>query len=205
MVINRADRARRAGTEVDKTITSEARRDEHWRYMPDLARAVVQDLQDKPRAAETDASQTYDYVQFPVDITMKYHARTKRFTASLPRDRALAILVKIDEAKRMMWTERVRGPRAGMVIHQIVVKRAQVWVWQEKPRERQPHTITATTSHQVPSSATSLPELLVQGQPRTRRQNAWPSVPAESVYRQLLLYGNPWLCHDDSWQRPCCT
>ena len=69
LVINRADRARRAGTEVDKTITSEARRDEHWRYMPDLARAVVQDLQDKPRAAETDASQKYDYVQFPVDIT----------------------------------------------------------------------------------------------------------------------------------------
>ena len=64
------------------------------------------------KAAENDASQTYDYVQTPLGGTMNYHARTKRFTASLPRDRALAILKEIDEAKRKMWTERVQGPKA---------------------------------------------------------------------------------------------
>ena len=69
LALNRADRARRARAEVEQDHTSEAHRDEHWRYMLDLARAVVQELQDKPRAAETGASQTYDYVQFPVDIT----------------------------------------------------------------------------------------------------------------------------------------
>ena len=74
----------------------------------------------------------------PLEVTTNYHARAKRFTASLPRDRALAILKKTNEAGRPMWTEGVRGPEAGMVIHQIMVERAQAWVWHEKPRERQP-------------------------------------------------------------------
>ena len=77
-------------------------------------------------------------VYIPLEVTTNYHARAKRFTASLPRDRALAILKKTNEAGRPMWTEGVRGPEAGMVIHQIMVERAQAWVWHEKPRERQP-------------------------------------------------------------------
>ena len=68
---------------------------------------------------------------------MNYHSRAKRFAASLPKDRALAILKEIDEAERMMWTERVRGPKAGMVIHQIMMERAHVWVWHDKPGEKQ--------------------------------------------------------------------
>ena len=65
-----------------KTITAEAYLDVP--YNLGLARTGAEELQDKPSAAETDASQTYDY-----------HARTKRFTASLPRDRALAILRRL--------------------------------------------------------------------------------------------------------------
>ena len=53
---------------------------------------------------------------------MNYHSGANRFTTSLPRDRALAILIEIDEAERMMWTERVRGPKASMVIHQIMME-----------------------------------------------------------------------------------
>ena len=121
-----------------RTITAEVYLDALWTYILGLARAGVEELQDKPSAAETDGSQTYDYVQIPLDVTMNYHARAKRFTASLPRDRALAILKEIDEAERMMWTERMRGPKAGMVIHQIMMERAHVWVWHEKPGERQP-------------------------------------------------------------------
>ena len=64
------------------------------------------------KAAESDALQTYDYVQAPLGGTTNYHARTKRFTASLPRDRAIAILKETDEARRKMWTERVQGPKA---------------------------------------------------------------------------------------------
>ncbi len=121
-----------------RTITAEVYLDALWTYILGLARAGVEELQDKPSAAETDGSQTYDYVQIPLDVTMNYHARAKRFTASLPRDRALAILKEIDEAEGMMWTERMRGPKAGMVIHQIMMERAHVWVWREKPGERQP-------------------------------------------------------------------
>ena len=47
-----------------KTITAEAYLDGLWTYNLGLARAGVEELQDKPRAAETDASQTYDHVQF---------------------------------------------------------------------------------------------------------------------------------------------
>ena len=49
-----------------------------------------------PRAAETDALQTYNYVQIPLNIALNYHARAKQFTASLPRGRALVILEEID-------------------------------------------------------------------------------------------------------------
>ena len=64
------------------------------------------------KAAESDALQTYDYVQAPLGGTTNYHARMKRFAASLPRDRALAILRETDEARRKMWSERVQGPKA---------------------------------------------------------------------------------------------
>ena len=125
-----------------------------WTYILGLARAGVEEVQDKPSAAETDGSQTYDYVQIPLDVTMNYHSRAKRLAASLPKDRALPILKEIDEAERMMWTRRVRGPKAGMVIHQIMMERAHVWVWHDKPGERQPTPPTqpppATKLHRQP-------------------------------------------------------
>ena len=58
------------------------------------------------------------------------------------------------------------------------------------------NTITATTSHQVPSSGRLHSQSCwYRGNREQRRQNAWPSLPAESVCRQLLLYGSPYLCH----------
>ena len=125
-----------------RTITVEVYLDALWTYILGLARAGIEEVQDKPSAAETEGAQTYDYVQIPLDVTMNYHSRAKRFAASLPKDRALAILKEIDEAERMLWTERVRGPKAGMVIHQIMMERAHVWVWHDKPGERQPTTST---------------------------------------------------------------
>ena len=96
-----------------KTITAEAYLDALWTYILGLVRAGVEEPQDRPNAPETDESQTYDYVQIPSDVTMSI-TQSERFTTSLPRDRALAILVEIDEAERMMGTERVRGPETGM-------------------------------------------------------------------------------------------
>ena len=130
-----------------KTITAEVYLDALWTYILGLARAGVEELQDKPSAAETDGSQTYDYVQIPLDVTMNYHARAKRFAASLPKDRALTILKEIDEAERMMWPERVRGPKAGMVIHQILMERAHAWAWHDKPlaMSRRPKKLVSAT------------------------------------------------------------
>ena len=68
-----------------KTITTETCPDALWTYIIDLARAGVEGLRDKPSAAETDGSQTYDHVQIPLEITGNSHVRVKRFTASLPR------------------------------------------------------------------------------------------------------------------------
>ena len=68
-----------------KTITAEAYPEALWSYILDLARAGVEELQDKPRAAETDGSRTFDYMQIPLGVTANHLARTKRFTASLPK------------------------------------------------------------------------------------------------------------------------
>ena len=99
------------------TITAEVYIDALWTYILGLARAGIEEGQDKPSAAESDGSQTHDYVRVPLDGTMHYHSRAKRFAASLPKDRALAILREIDEAGRLLWTERVRGPKASMITH----------------------------------------------------------------------------------------
>ena len=80
--------------------------------------------------------------------------QSEAFTASLPRDCALALLEEIGEAEGMLWTERVRGPKACMVIHQIMMERAHAWLWHEEPGERQPTTAAqpppATKFHRQP-------------------------------------------------------
>ena len=137
-----------------KVIADEAHRGALWTYNLGLARAGGEELLDKPSAAETDASQTPEYAQIPLDVTTNCRARTKRFTTSPPRNRALAILKEIEEVGRRLWIEGVHEPEAGMSMHQSMMKQAQVWAWQEKPRERQPTTASqpspATNFHRQP-------------------------------------------------------
>ena len=136
--------AEREGLErkQSRTITSEDHPNVLRSYILDLAKAGAQGLQDEPRSAETNVSQMDDYVRTPLDITMDYHAEAKPFTASLLRDHAFAILEESDEAKDMMWTEGVRGPRASMIIHQILMEQVHVWVWHDKFDGRQPTTLS---------------------------------------------------------------
>ena len=75
-----------------------------------------------------------------VGYYMNYHTTAKRFTASLPKNLALAILVEIGEAERIMW----HGHPAD---HGGVGARL---VWHENQGRGSQHTITATTSHQAP-------------------------------------------------------
>ena len=68
-----------------KTLIADTDLEALWAYILGLARVCGEELQDKPSAAETDGSQTYDYVQIPLDVTVNYRARAKRFTASFLR------------------------------------------------------------------------------------------------------------------------
>ena len=67
--MKRTDRARRAraGAAQDHYIRGLSYA--LWSYSLGLAEAGVVELQCKPSAAETDASQTYDCVHIPLDIT----------------------------------------------------------------------------------------------------------------------------------------
>ena len=94
-----------------KAIATEGYVDAVWTYIRGLARAGVGELQDEPSAAETEGLQAYDYEQIPLAVAMSYHSRAKRFAVSLPENLSLAILKEINEAEKMLWTGRVRGPR----------------------------------------------------------------------------------------------
>ena len=87
-----------------------------------ILRAGDEEPQDRPSAPDTDGSQAYGYVQIPLVNYDELSLRARRFTIRLPRDRALAILVEFDDAVTRMWTEMVCGPRASMVIHQIMME-----------------------------------------------------------------------------------
>ena len=99
---------------------------------------------------------------------MNYHSRAKRFAASLPKDRALAILREIDEAERMLWTERVRGPKASMIIHQIMMERAHVGSGMtSQGRSSQESRGNHRHLRSFVASQTSLPRQWAHGQQRT--------------------------------------
>ena len=84
------------------------------------------------------------------------------------------------------------------------VEQAHVWGWQEakwKGSQQRQH------SHHQPLNPivrqTLLPELLVQGQQRTEEAECLAKLTSRISAQQLLLYGNPWLCLNVSWRRPC--
>ena len=52
-----------------KTITAKIYLDALWTHIFGLARTGIEEVQDKPSAAEPDESQTYDYIQIPMDVT----------------------------------------------------------------------------------------------------------------------------------------
>ena len=122
-----------------------------WTYILGLARAGVEEIRDRPEADETSDSQTYDYVQIHLDVMINYHSRAKRFAASLPRNQAFAILRDVDEAERLLWQERVQGPKAGMTIQEIMMERAHIWIEHDRTWVMQP------TEPARPAAATMAP------------------------------------------------
>ena len=76
-------------------------------------------------------SGTHDHVQTPLNATMDHHSRAKRLATSLPKDQVLVTLKEIDDTERIMWTERVSWPRAGMVIQHTMRERVHVGLGKE--------------------------------------------------------------------------
>ena len=131
-----------------KQVTVEIYLDALFTYMIGLARAGVEAIADRPvdehgkTLPELEDSDSTKYVYIPLDVTLAYYSRAKRFASTLPRDRALRILQDIDEAERLMWPERTKSQKIGAVIRAVMQERAHVWVWHEKPGERTPRTET---------------------------------------------------------------
>ena len=71
-------------------------------------------------------------------MTMNYHYRAKRFAASLPKSQSACHPEGNDETESVLWTEKTRAPEAGMIIHHSMMEQARVWVWHDKPGEKQP-------------------------------------------------------------------
>ena len=118
-----------------KKVTVDTYLDGLFTYIIGLARAGIEQCSDKPTETETEMSKSWEYVHCPLDVVWSYHARAKRFAATLPKDRALQILQEVDEAERLLWTERAKTSKVGAVIQAVMQERAHVWVWHEKPGE----------------------------------------------------------------------
>ena len=98
---NRTEPGEQEGPERElNTITADGYLDALWTYILGLVRAGVEEVQDRLEASVTDESQTYDYVQIPLDVVMNYHSRAERFAARLLKERASAILKKLTKQKR---------------------------------------------------------------------------------------------------------
>ena len=123
-------------------VTIEVYLDALWTYMIGLARAGVDVPSDRPvdehgkLVPELEESDSTKYVFIPLDVTLEYYSRAKRFANTLPRDRALRILQDVDEAERLMWTERTKSQKVGAIIKSVMKERAHVWVWHDKPGDK---------------------------------------------------------------------
>ena len=121
-----------------------------------------------------------------VGYYMIYHATVERFTASLLRNLALAILEGDRRSRSMMWHGRPAdhggvGARLGMT--------------RGTRGEAANSTITPPLATKPHSQADSLPDLLAHGQQRTQEAESLAKLTSKSVCRQLLLHGSPGLCH----------
>ena len=155
-----------------KTLTLELYLDALYTYLVGLAKSGIEPCADKPTDPETEMSRSYEYVLCPLDVVMAYHARAKRFASTIPRGQALEVLMKVDEAERLMWTERVKTNKIGSVIAAIYQERAHVWVWHEKPED---------SSRSEGSKRRGLPEPAGSPPSRPSKRRETPSVRDEIV------------------------
>ena len=114
----------------------------------------------------------------------------------------------------MMWTEGGRGPRAGMVIHQILMEQVHIWVWHEELERRPPTTLsqppTATESQRraeftprdVGTGATGNEEGRILCHADQQNQCADSSCSVGAHGFAMMVHDS---CHDRSMERPTCS
>ena len=128
---------------------------------------------------------------------MIYHATVERFTASLLRNLALAILEEDQRSRSMMWHDRPAdhggvGARLGMT--------------RGASGEAANSTITPPLAT-APQSGRLTPRLLAHGQQRTQEAENLAKLTSKSVCRQLLLHGSPgcaMVAHDGGMKHTAC-
>ena len=64
------------------------------------------------------------------------------------------MLREVDEAERLLWTERAKTSKIGGVIAAVSKERAHVWVWHDKPGES---SRSGETQHKRPSEPSKPP------------------------------------------------
>ena len=107
-------------------------------YAIALARAGCMVIEPAPVSTETFDAESVHYVQCPLDITMKYHARAKSFAKA--SGCSLSVLQARDEAERQLWVEKFRETNfsLGKIILDVYVQRQGCWIHEPAKLKREP-------------------------------------------------------------------
>jgi hypothetical protein len=97
--------------------------------MPAYARAGCMPLASAPAEAETRDKDSTDYVEVPLDVVLRYHARAQNRAAACAGGDALAWLQSRDEEERQIWVEVHRASKKslGKIIVEVMDKREAMW------------------------------------------------------------------------------
>ncbi len=126
-----------------------------------------------------------------------YHATVERFTASLLRNLALAILEEDQRSRSMMWHSRP-ADHGGVDARLDMTRGAS--------GEAANSTITPPLAT-APQSGRLTPRLLAHGQHRHKRQRTWPSSPANQCADSSCSMGArvcAMVAHDGGMKHTAC-
>ena len=100
-----------------------------WTLMVAYAVAGCKPLTHAPAAGKEAKDKTYEAVQCPLDIVMKYHTRAALRVRELPPHKALEWLQTRDIAERTMWVDKYRNSDKplGLVIEEVFNMREGLW------------------------------------------------------------------------------
>ena len=137
---------------------------------------------------ETRGSASIDFVECPMDVTMKYFYRAEKQVAKIPHDRALEWLVNRDEGEREAWVELYRATRLtlGQVIQRLHIGRESLWIGDKERKRSAPALYASNYDHQDERRATLRPAAKDSGR----------TIAMTKDHRQICSAWNRGECHD---------